>query len=181
MGTECTIDGAARTEVTIDTIGTTSQVVVACEASTTELNCNYLDDDGDGAIDEGFPDSDLDGIPDDCDNTPNTACACFDVADVRALIGDLPSYTYQDVPSEGIVPDNQFEGIYTWWDDGESLEIAGVANGEADMSCGIGCFDAQGNGATACQDNSRPELVALSGLTGEEMQACSDVVEAGVQ
>ena len=157
--------------VNAESYGSRASVHVSC-APDGELPCNGLDDDGDGAIDEGWPDSDGDGLADLCDAHPDAGCPCFDLdAVVTAAEGsDAVCYANASIPRLG---NTVTTGALTFGENDAEGGFVGVFGAEgAFQYCVSGCI---ADGLNDCEtaDNT------LATLDATTAGACLDLVYAG--
>lgn len=187
-GYTCTLVGADATGAltgTPEDDGSPVTIIVGCIPSAsnpvpTEVDCNGLDDDGDDEVDEGFPDTDGDGIHDACDSLPTQGCGCFTVGDVRSYSDDAGGVCYENAALQAV--EGTFTGALVELGPGATYAVAGLVKEDVDSStaeCGLGCFDRNGN-AAACTPTGYPD-VSIRTLTGDELAACAEVIDAACE
>jgi hypothetical protein len=152
--------------------------------------CNGLDDDGDGDIDEGFPDKDADGIKDcldsDCEVTPEgpgaveveTECVGYDPAEVTDpwdldLEWQFTGASYSVVsPVFGLLsPDDVPDIVFVGWYDGIAHEISGDGSGEI---CEASGFSGDSGVIVADVDGDGENDIVGSGADGHVLALNAD-------
>jgi hypothetical protein len=168
------------------TLAESQLIEFTCGAATTEVACNNLDDDNDGAIDEdangNIVDDDGDGIPNDCDPNPAVGCPSLTVADVRAAVAASGEACLVDASPAAADSFKDITGVlHELGDAADSIDAAFVARsaGADTPMTVLGCADRSDAHSAACIDAGRPVL-AMQPLDSEAaFTACRDVAIYG--
>jgi hypothetical protein len=130
-------------------------------------HCNGLDDDGDGATDEGFDDADRNGRPDCLDTT------CWDLAEAEA--GAIDAETCR-IPTVGDPWAVETLWTYGGGEPGRTVSYGSLAVAHLDDDDGDGAYGSAGDHpevvlVASDEDTTISTLIALDGRTGAERWA----------